>query len=213
MVSTPTEGRSRCCQYLLYFGAPQAWQGIDTLLRAFARLADFTDLRLVIIGSHESRSWRPYERLAEKLNLADRIVWRFAMDEPELAAWRQHAYLSVAPLAECPRNSVQGCAPLKIVESMGSGVAVVASDLVPVRELIAHRDNGWLVHPDRPDELARALRILVDHPQLVRAMGERARQTIIRDFTWDAALTALRSVYDDVRRTDAQRLACLQSAQ
>jgi glycosyltransferase involved in cell wall biosynthesis len=188
-------------RYILYFGAPQAWQGIDTLLRAFARLADFTELRLVIIGSHESRGWRPFARLAEKLGVSERIVWRYAMDEPELAAWRQHAYLSVAPLTDCPRNSVQGCAPLKIVESMGSGVAVVASDLAPVREVITHRDNGWLVHPERPDELARALRILLDHPQLVRELGERARETIVRDFTWDAALTALRSVYEETAQT------------
>jgi len=200
-------------QYLLYFGAPQAWQGIDILLRAFARLADFTGLRLVIIGSHDSRAWRPFARLAEKLALTDRIVWRFAMDEPELAAWRQHAYLSVAPLTDCPRNTEQGCAPLKIVESMGSGVAVVASDLAPVREVITHRKNGWLVHPERPDELARALRILLDHPQLVRELGANARNTIAADFTWDAALAALRDVYEEVRRRDVESVACLPVAQ
>jgi len=201
-------------KYLLYFGAPQAWQGIDTLLRAFARLADFTDLRLVIIGSHESRAWRPYERLAAKLNLGERLVWKFAMDEPELAAWRQHAYLSVAALTDCPRNNVQGCAPLKIVESMGSGVAVVASDLAPVREVIAHRENGWLVHPERPDELARALRILLDHPSLARELGARARETILRRFTWDAALGALRSLYEaEMRRRDVEGVACLQGAE
>ena len=198
-------------QYLLYFGAPQAWQGIDTLLRAFARLGDFTELKLAIIGSHESRAWRPYERLIEKLRLGDRVLWRFAMDEPELSAWRQHAYLSVAPLTDCPRNSVQGCAPLKIVESMGSGTAVVASDLAPVREVITHRENGWLVHPERPDELARALRILLDHPQLVRDLGVRARETILRDFTWGAALAALRSTYEewsaDVSSAAVERLA------
>lgn len=199
-------------QYLLYFGAPQAWQGIDMLLRAFARLADFTELRLVIIGSHESRAWRPYERLAEKLGLHERIVWRYALDEPELAAWRQRAYLSVAPLTDCPRNSVQGCAPLKIVESMGSGVAVVASDLAPVREVITHRENGWLVHPERPDELARALRILLDRPALVRELGANARATIAEKFTWDAALTALRSLYEETRRRNAEGVACLEGA-
>ena len=31
-------------EYLIYFGALQPWQGIDTLLRAFARLADLEDL-------------------------------------------------------------------------------------------------------------------------------------------------------------------------
>jgi len=197
-------------RYLLYFGAPQAWQGIDSLLRAFARLGDFTELRLVIIGSQESRAWRPYERLMERLGISDRVLWRFAMNEPELAAWRQHAWLSVAPLTDCPRNTQQGCAPLKIVESMGSGVAVVASDVAPVREIIRHRENGWLVHPERPDELARALRVLLDHPALVREMGERARATVLEKFTWSAALTALQKVYEEC---DAESLEDLPVAQ
>jgi glycosyltransferase involved in cell wall biosynthesis len=181
--------------YILYFGAAQSWQGIDTLLRAFARLADFTPLRLVICASAASKAWRRYERLAMKLGLAERIIWRYALEEPELAAWRQHATISVAPLTESPRNAVQGCAPLKILESMASGTAVVATDLAPVRELIRDRENGWLVHPDRPAELARAMRILLEHPQLTMQLGANARRTIHDHFTWERATSALRSAY------------------
>jgi glycosyltransferase involved in cell wall biosynthesis len=186
--------------YLLYFGAAQSWQGIDTLLRAFARLADFPSLQLVICASNESKAWRAYARLAEKLGVAERIVWRYALPEAELARWRRHAAISVAPLTDCPRNVVQGCAPLKILESMASGVAVVASDVPPVRELIRDRENGWLVHPERPAELARALRILLDHPQLARQLGESARRTIADEYTWERSTAALRGLYSRVTR-------------
>jgi glycosyltransferase involved in cell wall biosynthesis len=181
--------------YLLYFGAAQRWQGIDTLLRAFARLADFSSLRLVLCASNESRAWRMYARLAEKLGVAERIVWRYALEETELAKWRQHAAVSVAPLTDSPRNVQQGCAPLKIVESMASGAAVVASDVPPVRELIRDRENGWLVHPERPAELARALRILLEHPRLARQLGASARRTIEEHYTWHQSTAALRGAY------------------
>jgi glycosyltransferase involved in cell wall biosynthesis len=184
--------------YILYFGAAQSWQGIDTLLRAFARLADFESLRLVLCASHDSKSWRGYERLAGKLGIADRMVWRFALEEPELARWRQHALLSVAPLTDSPRNVVQGCAPLKILESMASGTAVVASDVPPVRELIRDRETGWLVHPDRPAELARAIRILLEHPQRARELGEHARRAIEERYTWSRSTSALRRAYLDL---------------
>ncbi|HEX6095725.1 MAG TPA: glycosyltransferase [Thermoanaerobaculia bacterium] len=186
--------------YLLYFGAAQSWQGIDTLLRAFARLADFPSLRLAICASNESKAWRTYTRLAEKLGVADRIVWQHALGEADLARWRRHAAISVAPLSDCPRNVVQGCAPLKILESMASGTAVVASDVPPVRELIRDRENGWLVHPERPAELARALRILLEHPQLARQLGENARRTIADDYTWKRSTAALRRLYSQVMR-------------
>jgi len=181
--------------YLLYFGAAQSWQGIDTLLRAFARLADFPSLHLAICASNESKAWRPYARLADKLGVGERTRWRHALDETELARWRRHAAISVAPLTDCPRNVVQGCAPLKILESMASGTAVVASDVPPVRELIRDRENGWLVHPERPAELARALRILLEHPELARQMGANARRSIEEHYTWERSTSALRSVY------------------
>jgi len=181
--------------YLLYFGAAQSWQGIDTLLRAFARLADFPSLRLVFCASRASSSWRTYERLAAKLGLAERIVWRYALEEPELARWRQHALISVAPLTDSPRNVVQGCAPLKILESMASGTAVVASDVAPVRELIRDRENGWLVHPDRPAELARALRILLEQPALAQQLGANARRTVEEHYTWQRSTAGLRTAY------------------
>lgn len=197
--------------YLLYFGAAQSWQGIDTLLRAFARLADYPSLRLVICASNESKAWRRYARLAEKLGVAERIVWRHALDESELARWRRHAAISVAPLTDCPRNVVQGCAPLKILESMAAGAAVVASNVAPVRELVADRENGWLVHPERPAELARALRILLDHPDLARQLGANARRTIEERFTWDRSTAALRGVYHRlVRREGVFADECLE---
>lgn len=184
--------------YLLYFGAAQSWQGVDVLLRAFARLSDFDSLRLVFCASHPSRAWSRMERLAIKLGVAERIVWRYALEEPELARWRQHARVSVAPLTDCPRNVVQGCAPLKILESMASGIAVVASDVPPVRELIRDRENGWLVHPDRPAELARAIRILLEHPERARQLGEKARASIEERYTWQRSTDALRRVYERV---------------
>ncbi|HEV2718984.1 MAG TPA: glycosyltransferase family 4 protein [Thermoanaerobaculia bacterium] len=192
---------------ILYFGSPQSWQGIETLIRAFARLADFPGLRLVICASRQSRAWKPYEKLAEKLRVP--IEWHYALAEDELARVRRNALVSVAPLSDCARNAEQGCAPLKIVESMACGVAVVASDLPPVREIIRHRQNGWLVHPDRPAELARALRILVEHPALARELGDAARRTVEEQFTWARSLAALRSEYRSIieERIDAQAAA------
>jgi len=81
---------------------------------------------------------------------------------------------------------------------MAAGVPVVASDVPPVRELIADRENGWLVHPDRPGELARALRILLDHPPLARQLGVAARTTIESQFTWERSTAELRALYESL---------------
>jgi glycosyltransferase involved in cell wall biosynthesis len=185
-------------RYILYFGALQRWQGVDTLLRAFARLADLADLHLVICASTHPRAAKIYRKLAERLGIAERVVWRHALRKDDLAGWLAGALLTVAPLAECSRNVEQGCAPLKVLESMAFGVPVVASDLPAVREIMTDGVDGRLVRPDRPADLARAIRVLLEYPGVIAAMGEAARERIAASLTWEHATAALAREYDAI---------------
>jgi glycosyltransferase involved in cell wall biosynthesis len=189
-------------RYLLYFGALQPWQGVDTALRAFARLRDLEELSLVICASVHGRRAKPYLKLADKLEVADRVHWHFGLAEDELRPWREQALLSLAPLRDCSRNVLQGCAPLKIIESLAAGVPVVASDLPVVRELMLDGVHGRLVAPDRPSELARAIRVLLDFPAQRAEMGAAGRAHVTARFTWAASTDRLREVYSTVRRKD-----------
>lgn len=187
-------------RYVVYAGAMQPWQGLDVLMRAFTRLADLTDLRLVICASVPERRAKPVRRLAERLGAAGRIDWRFTLPHHEVAAWLAHAEVSVAPLTGCARNLDQGCAPLKVIESMAAGVPVVASDLPAVRELMADGEHGRLVPADRPAELARAVRILLEYPREAAAMGRRGREHIEQSLTWARSRARLAEVYRTLTR-------------
>ena len=183
-------------RYLLYFGALQPWQGLDTALRALGRLSDdLEDMALVVCASVHRRKAKPYRRLAARLGVEERVHWHFALPEAELAPWREHAVASLAPLRDCSRNVAQGCAPLKVLESMASGVPVVASDLPVVRGLMDDGGQGLLVAADRPGEIARAVRMLVDFPDRAATMGAAGRTRVAQRFSWDASVAALGDVY------------------
>jgi glycosyltransferase involved in cell wall biosynthesis len=182
-------------RYLLYFGALQPWQGIEVLLRAFALLADYPDLWLVICASNEPRAAKAYRKLAERLEIAERVLWLFQLPREELIPWQNHALLALAPLTESPRNLEQGCCPLKILEAMAAGVPVVASDLPAVRELLRDGVDGLLVGPDRPANFARAVRVLIEYPERIREMGDNARRRIAGQFTWEQTTTQLAALY------------------
>jgi glycosyltransferase involved in cell wall biosynthesis len=191
----PTDAPKR---YLIYFGALQRWQGVDVLMKAFARLADFDDLHLLICSSTHPRFAKAYRKLAERLEIAERITWHFGLSEEELAPLRAHALLSVAPLTECSRNLEQGCCPLKILESMASGVAVVASDIPSVREIISDGVDGKLVRAERPAELARAIRLLLEYPETLSNMGAHAKERIAKDLTWQNSMQKLAALYRSI---------------
>jgi glycosyltransferase involved in cell wall biosynthesis len=198
VLPTPARPPDAPQRYLLYFGALQRWQGMETLLRACARLTDLPDLGLVVCASAQSRESARLMRLAERLGVQDRCVWRFALSDTELGPWRAHATIAVAPLRECARNVVQGCSPLKILEAMAAGVPVVASDLAPVRELVTDGVEGRLVPADRPGDLARAVRVLLDHPGAASAMGRAGRARVLRELTWERSLASLREVHGEL---------------
>jgi glycosyltransferase involved in cell wall biosynthesis len=65
-----------------------------------------------------------------------------------------------------------------------------------VRELMDDRVHGRLVDPDRPSELARAIRLMLDYPDELRAMGARARRHVAEHLSWTRATDRLRVLYE-----------------
>ncbi|MFN3316763.1 MAG: glycosyltransferase, partial [Raineya sp.] len=173
------------------------WQGIDNLMRAFRLLQD-TDLRLVICSSHKARYGKAYHKFAEKLGIAERIIWKYQLPKNELYAWVKYAFCTLAPLKECSRNLEQGCSPLKILESMAMATPVIASDMPVCREIIINEEMGRLIRPDRPAELARAIRIWLAYPQKAKEAGEKAQEHIRKYFDWNIKKQELLMLYEKI---------------
>ena len=184
-------------RYLAYVGAVQPWQGIGVLLAAMTRLRDL-DVDLVICAAAPPRRCRDLRRRARRLGVADRVHWYHGLPRAEVAAWLAGAAASVAPLRATPRNVTQGCCPLKVLESMAVATPVVGSDLPAVRELVTDGCHGRLVPPDRPDALARALRVLLDHPDRAAEWGAAARAHVEAGLTWDHSRRRLAELYAEV---------------
>lgn len=183
-------------KYIIYIGAVQAWQGVESLLKAMTFLKDMTDLKLVFCASGTKPRIKFLQKLAEKMEVADKIVWNLRVGQSEVQDWLQGASLSLAPLTECERNLVQGCCPIKIVESMAAGVPVIASNMPVTQELIEHNITGWLIRPDRPSELARAIRVLLAHPETLERIAKAAKEKVISSLSWEKSLEQLREVYE-----------------
>lgn len=190
--------------YILYFGALQKWQGVDVLLRALSYLRDIDDLHLVICASTRHRYAKSYRKIAERLGVDDRVVWRYGLNKRELGAWIAGSTMTIAPLTECSRNIEQGCAPLKILESMAAAIPVVASDLPAVREIMVDGEHGRLVRAERPSELARVIRLLLADDNVRLDMGRRAQEHIARGLTWRHSLKRLDSIYSELLPVTAQ---------
>ena len=184
--------------YIIYFGALQRWQGIEVLLKAMHNLQDYDDLKLVICSSVKEKAFKPLQKLIDKLEINPRVIVKSKLQRETLYNYIHYAKLSIAPLKACDRNIIQGCCPLKILESMACGTAVVASDLPVVRKLVSEKE-ALLVEPDRELDLARCIRYLLDSPEERKILSDNALEKLKKEFTWQHQMQKLNGVYNSLK--------------
>lgn len=73
--------------------------------------------------------------------------------------------------------------PLSILEAMYFGKPVIASNIGGVREMIEDGVNGFLVAPNRPDQIAEKIICLFNNREMCDRMGERARKKVHQEFS------------------------------
>jgi glycosyltransferase involved in cell wall biosynthesis len=75
--------------------------------------------------------------------------------------------------------------PTAVLEAMASGKAVVATDVGAVEELVDDGVTGFVVEPENPAAIARAVLRLIQDPELRRRMGDAGRERASEHFDLD----------------------------
>jgi glycosyltransferase involved in cell wall biosynthesis len=118
---------------------------------------------------------------AERLGIADRITWRGALPEDRVLDAYRTADLFVLASRIAPDGDRDGL-PNVLVEAGAMELAVVASRVAAVPELIEDGLNGLLVPPDDPASLAAALAALITDPATRLRLGHAARTRVLDHF-------------------------------
>ena len=85
--------------------------------------------------------------------------------------------------------------PNGAIEAMAAGLPVVACAVGGLLDLIAHNRTGILVAPAEPDELAAAMRSLVENPARAAAMGAAARAAVLQQYSFDRMIASFEDLY------------------
>lgn len=168
-------------------------KGVDTSLRAVARLRRDWPVRLVVIGDdHQTGGgYRgEMERLATDLGIDDAVTFLgYRRDALRLAAGFD---LLLCPSRVEPFGRV-------LIESMAQGVPVVATRVGGIPEVVRPGQDGWLVPPDDPSALAAAAASLLADPAQRQEFGAMARRRARTTFSGATHARSILGLYDRVR--------------
>ena len=88
--------------------------------------------------------------------------------------------------------------PIKLFEYMAAGVPVIASNFPLWREIVDSAGCGLLVDPEKPEEIAAAMRWILENPDDAEAMGRRGRAAVLEQFNWEQEAETLIETYETI---------------
>jgi len=180
---------------IVYRGGLSERAGTFVLLRAIKRLADLgLRVRLLMFGyTDNDASTDAIRETLESLGISELVTLGGVIPHRQMAETLSSARILVCPLQKIPK--FEHNIPVKVFEAWACGLAVVATDLPPIRPFLRDRQYGLLVQPGDSLELADAICKLVSRPELREEFGRRARQAVVDRYNSSRQVSTLLAFY------------------
>jgi len=185
-------GKGRKQNLVVWIGRFVPEKGLNCLIEAAKIVAkELTNVKFVLIGYGPLKI--KIMNLACKYGLLkDAVRFTGPLNRDQIAEILSKASAFVFP-------SLKEGLPLSLLEAMACGTPIIASNISGVNEVIKNGQNGLLVTPNDSIMLAKAIIRVLHDANLRRKLGDNARYLAIKNFSWKIVLSALESVYRDIR--------------
>lgn len=154
---------------LLFVGRLEVQKNLSLLITALAQIKQ-EKIVLVLVG--EGSLHKQLANLAQKAQVKVKFIG--ALSHDKLPDYYQQADIFILP-------SLTEGQPKSLLEAMGCGLPVIASDIPAHREIITDGQNGILCQ-NTVSSLARVIKRLIADSGLRRRLGSAARVTVIKSF-------------------------------
>ena len=161
--------------YILVIGAMIPMKNHINLLRAYHQLPPKyrSTVKLVIIGDGPLKE--KIHSLANKLGLSN-LIFQSHVDEQELTSH----YKNCKFIVHLALHEPFGLVP---IEAALFGKPSIVSNQGGTKEFIRHGENGFLVDPYDPKDVAKYMKCLIEDEELTAEMGSRAKERALKEFT------------------------------
>ncbi len=170
-----------------FVGTLKPWHGVADLITAAALARQQWSLRIIGDGPEMETLRAQAERLGVEAD------FRGAVAPEEIPAHMAGSAIGVAPYPDLGGLEQQYFSPMKVLEYLAAGLAVVASDVGQIPQLLEEGPqlHGVLVAPSDPTALAAALDDLAASPQRRARLGRDGRLLAEERHSWARVVTRI----------------------
>lgn len=167
-----------------YCGRIAREKDIQTLIRAFVRLRHHKkDVVLLLVGA----GVKDYDRI-------------IANNEDIIAVGKQEdveKYYQAMDVHVLP--SFLETTSLSTLEAMSCGIPVICTEVGLIRDYLKEKHNGMFFRMRNSLALSLKLKYILEHDTKRRAMGENARKTVVKRYSWEGTVQRIKKLFEDLK--------------
>lgn len=163
--------------------------GLDDVIRALPKLPANVHFIVLGVGPDEGT----LRRLSQELHVEKRVQFRGHVGHEDMPKYLKACDIFIRP----SRSEGMGSS---FVEAMAAGLPVIATQEGGLSDFIFdERRNpdkpitAWAVDRDSPDQIAHAVRSIMDNPEKVRAVTATAKALVLEKYEWDLVARDMRA--------------------
>jgi len=172
---------------VLFSGRPIALKGINILIKAMRMVLNETgDVHFVFAGVEAKKKWI---RMFETEGISTHYSLLGYIPHTEMPQLYSNSSIFILP------SMIENC-PFSLLEAMSSGVAVIASNVGGIPEIIDDGIDGILIEPGNPELLAEEILFLLRNETKRKELSVNARIKILKNFTSKIMSEKIEKVYE-----------------
>jgi glycosyltransferase involved in cell wall biosynthesis len=175
---------------LLFVGRLAKIKGVSILLQSIRALPQEARSKMSFIFIGDGPLMREVQGLERE---TDSVKALGVIDHSQIAPYFAHADAYILP-------SLSEGLPISLLEAMAAGLPSIASDVGGISSQIGP-ESVRLVIPGDTSSLTDAIMEIWKNNDLRNDQGQRGRQFVSENFTWDRVVDRILSVYGEVRRS------------
>lgn len=178
---------------LLFVGGISDHKGQRDLIRAMPQILKSVPNTILVLVGKDAGDLTYCKKEALRLGIAQSVTFKGSTSDKELGILFRTADLYISA-------AIEGFG-INQVEAMAMGLPLVAWDKGAISELFTDGEEGFLVK-NEGEFIERTLLLLQD-PELRKAMGERAKRHAEKTYSWEALAERVAETYNSILSNEA----------
>jgi len=171
---------------IFFAGTLKLVKGIRYLIEAINIIKQkIPEARLLLVGDGEEDE--NLKKLVRQLSLENYVIFFGKVSNEEIPKYMVASDIFVLP-------SLSESFGIVNIEAMASGLPIIATKVGGIPEIIKDGENGFLVEPKNPEQIAERILYLLSNNNIRRSISFNNKEKA-KNYSWDLIVNKLIAVY------------------